>query len=382
MNIVRKKRGSINEVRKIIRKERSEADLTFEVGRTHRDILEKLLFVCGRVGKEDMAIYKDKAKELGADFVEALGSSWVVTQKEVRKEFDPGKHLAILLIGNNKELPATQIGHEGSYAWTDFFMQDVTGDGYPDTPVGRVYGERDTVLYHMDPLIIDSDIAVVFDSQPGRSDKHVEGLANLGFDVEVLKKYEPEEAKLLGVSEFILQFSDGVFTSRIHGSPDRWASHNSVILTHEDAAAIKFEGYPVVFAEACSTAQEGPLLKAFLDQGAVYVGATLDTINNSESFSDWRECAFADGWKFGFLDLLDTYDLIGQVKMNVDRAIYERLSAAHLKEVDLVRTGEDPSVKTHEALSTLEWSLFGNPVRRTTVGPDADFTPGRITVDT
>ncbi len=382
MNIVRKKRGSINEIRKIIRKERTEEELTFDVGRTPRKILERLLIVCGNVGKDNVSLYKKKAKEIHADFIEEKGSSWVTTRKGIRKAFEEKKHDAILLIGSAEELPTTPFGHGEASAWTDFFMQDMSGDGYPDTPVGRVFGAPRTILYHMDPKIIDSDIAVVFDSQPGRSTRHVESLAELGFDVEIMKKYDPSEARLLGISEFILQFSDGVFTSRIHGSPDRWASHNSVILSHEQAASINFEGYPVVFAEACSTAQEGPLLKAFLDQGAVYIGATLDTINNSQSFAEWRDCAFADGWKFGFLDLLDTYDMIGQVKVNVDRGIYERLDKSILQEIERVRTGEDPKTKTAEALSTLEWTLFGNPIRRTTVGPDANFTPGRIGVDT
>jgi hypothetical protein len=234
----------------------------------------------------------------------------------------------------------------------------------------------------MDPMIIDSDIAIVFDSQPGRSSRHVEGLASLGLDVEVLKKFTPEEAKLLSVAEFILQFSDGVYTQRIHGSPDRWASHNSVILSHEQASSIRFEGYPVIFSEACSTAQEGPLLKAFLDQGACYIGATLDTVNNSEPYDDWRFCPFADGIKWGFLDLLDTYDTIGQVKANVDREIYERLDNKIVREIDLARTGEQPTLPSHQSLSLLEWNMFGNPMRRTTVGPEADFTPGRIVVDT
>jgi hypothetical protein len=386
MNIIAKGRpresGSINQVFKWLKKERTDEELTFDVGKTRRATLEKLLIICGKVGKSNIELYENKAKELGADFVFEDGSSWVFTRKTIQHNFEKNKHLGILLIGDNKELPATQIGYQGSYAWTDFFFQDVDGDGIPDTPVGRVYGPPETVQYHIDPQIIDSNIAVVFDSQPGRSSRHVEGLAALGFDVEVLKKYNKADVKLLQVSEFILQFSDGVFTSRIHGTPEQWASHNSVILSYQQAESIKFVGYPVVYSEACSTAQDGPLLKAFLKQGAIYIGATLDTMNNTRPYDDWRDCPYCDGYKFGLLDLLDSYPHIGEVKVTVDRSIFERLDVKYKTEIEQLEKGESNEIQYDEVVSTIEWMLFGNPLRRTTVGPDADFTPGRLTVDT
>ena len=234
----------------------------------------------------------------------------------------------------------------------------------------------------MDPNIIDSNIAVIFDSQPGRSSRHVESLMKLGFSVQVLKQYSQDYEGILGSSEFILQFSDGVFTSRIHGTPEKWASHNSDILTSSQTKGIHFKGYPVVFSEACSTAQEGPLLTAFLDQGVAYIGATLDTLNNIEPFDNWKQCAYADGWKFGFLDLLDSHDLIGEVKLGVDRGITENLAEDVSKEIEEIKLGNVSEIRSDEAVSTIEWVLFGNPLRRTTVGPNADFTPGNIIVDT
>jgi len=341
-----------------------------------------MLVVCGKVGKSNIAKYEQKAKELNCDFIEEKGRSWVLTHKTIRDNYDPDNHLGVLLIGNNKELPATQISYQDDYAFTDWFIQDLDGDMIPDFPVGRIFGSPATVLYHMDPKIIDSDIAIVFDSQPGRSSRHVEGLAALGFDVEVLGKYTDDERKLLSVSEFILQFSDGVFTSRIHGTPDKWATHNSVILSSEQTSTIEFEGYPVVFSEACSTALEGPLLKAFLDQGAIYIGATLDTLNNVEPFDDWRACPYCDGYKFGFLDLLDTYELIGQVKMSVDREITRNLDSAAMTELENVRKGNTNTLTNDHAVSVCEWVFFGNPLRSTTVGPNANYSPGRIVVDT
>ncbi|MHA1613228.1 MAG: hypothetical protein ACTSYJ_00100 [Candidatus Thorarchaeota archaeon] len=382
MNIIRKS-GSVNEIkRKFVRKERSEEDLVFDVGHMRRDVLSKMLIICGKVGKDNIAKYEQKAKELDCDFIQEKGRSWVLTHKTIRDNYDPDNHLGVLLIGNNKELPATQISYQDDYAFTDWFIQDLDGDMIPDFPVGRIFGSPETVLYHMDPKIIDSDIAIVFDSQPGRSSRHVEGLASLGFDVEVLRKYSDDERKLLSVCEFILQFSDGVFTSRIHGTPDKWATHNSIILSSEQTATIGFEGYPVVFSEACSTALEGPLLKAFLDQGSLYIGATLDTLNNVEPFDDWRACPYCDGWKFGFLDLLDTYELIGQVKMSVDREITLNLDRAAMDALENVRNGNTNTLTNDHAVSVCEWVLFGNPLRPTTVGPNADYSPGRIVVDT
>ncbi|MFW9889286.1 MAG: hypothetical protein ACFFER_13955 [Candidatus Thorarchaeota archaeon] len=374
--------GIINEVRQIGGKKRKDEDLVFEVGRTPRNTLSKLLIVCGKVGDDNADAYRAKAREIGADFVIEPGRSWVLTDKTVKDCFEEGKHAGVLLIGTNKELPATQIEYQGSYGFTDWFIQDVDGDEIPDTPVGRIFGPSETVLYHLDPMIIDSTIAIVFDSQPGRSTRHVEGLKRLGFDVDVLRKFSEKDKKLLSVCEFILQFSDGMFDTRIHGTPEKWASHNAVILDYQQASSIKFEGYPVIYSEACSTAMEGPLLKAFLDQGACYIGATLDTMNNLEPFDDWRFCAYADGWKFGFLDLLDTYELIGQVKVGVDRAIFENLEENVKREIYAVRNGDTFEIISDNGLSATEWVMFGNPLRRTTVGPAADYTPGRLIVDT
>ncbi|MHA2024605.1 MAG: hypothetical protein ACW98U_01795 [Candidatus Thorarchaeota archaeon] len=383
MNIIRKGGlGSINEIRKRFRKERKEEDLQFEVGRMNRDVLERMLVVAGRVGEERISRYEAKAKELGADFIAEKGRSWVLTQKTLRDHYDPSFHRGVLLIGNNKELPATQISYQNAFGFTDWFLQDLDGDSIPEFPIGRIFGPPETVLYHLDPFIVDSNIAVVFDSQPERSDRHVEGLAALGFDVEVLNRYTDDEAKLLSMSEFILQFSDGVFTSRIHGTPDQWATHNSVILSHDQASSIKFEGYPVIYSEACSTAQEGPLLKAFLNQGACYIGATLDTMNNIEPFDDWKKCPYCDGWKFGFLDELDSHELIGEVKIAVDKALTENLDSKVLAELENVRNGSTTTLTLDHAVSVSEWVLFGNPLRSTTVGPNANYSPGLIVVDT
>jgi hypothetical protein len=383
MNVIRKSdAGAISKIRKASADNRVDRDLSFEVGRTSRQVLRKLLVVCGKVGKENTELYKSKAREIGADFISETGSSWVSTHKIIKKNYEPGKHAGILLLGSNKQLPATPLTYQGVFGFTDFFLQDTTGDGIPDSPVGRVFGQPDTILSHMDPMIIDSDIAIIFDSQPGRSTRHVECLLNLGFNVEVLKRFTPEDTKLLGITEFILQFSDGIFTSRIHGTPEKWASKDSVILSAQQVSTIKFQGYPVVYSEACCTAQEGPLLKAFLKQGVCYIGATLDTMNNTEPFENWNDCAFSDGWKYGFLDLLDSHDLIGQVKTQVDRALHEHLDAKYKREIANISSGKSNELESSQAVSTIEWVLFGNPLRRTTVGPDADFSPGTIVVDT
>jgi hypothetical protein len=372
--------GQLN--RKLRLHPKSRKELSFDLSRMPRSDLEKLLVVSGKVGTEDVAAFRTKCTEIGCDFVTDLRGSWVFTHETILENYDKRRHKGVLLIGDNKAMPGTRVSYQGAYGFTDWFLQDLDGDGIPDIPVGRIFGPRETVLYHLDPYIVDSDIAVVFDSQPGRSDRHAEGLRRLGFDVKILSHFRNQFAQLLAFSEFILQFSDGVYTSRIHGTPDRWATHSRVILSHTQVKSIAFQGYPVVYSEACSTAQEGPLLRAFLDQGAAYIGSTLDTLNNTQPFEDWRNCPYSDGWKFGFLDLLDSFDHIGEVKVAVDRALAQNISASVFKELDNVRQGNSNDLTTDHSASISEWVLYGNPLRRTTVGPNADFTPGRLDVDT
>jgi len=384
MNIIRKSNfGSINEIsKKLTQKRISDDELAFDIGKMPRDEISKMLVICGKVGQENIELYNNKAKELDCDFIVEKGRSWVLTQKTIRENYDPDFHKGVLLIGSNKELPATQISYQNSYSFSDWFIQDLDGDSLPDFPIGRIFGSPSTVLYHMDPQIVDSDIAIIFDSQPGRSNRYIEGLASLGFHVQVLNKYNESDRKLMSMSEFILQLSDGIFTSRIHGTPDKWATQNSIILSSEQITSLKFEGYPVVYSEACSTAQEGPLLRAFLDQGSIYIGSTMDTMNNIEPFDSWRNCPYCDGWKFGFLDLLDSYSHIGEVKVAVDRAICENLHPEIRTELENVRNGNTNILSLDQAVSVCEWVLFGNPLRPTTVGPNANYTPGKIIVDT
>ncbi|MCK4567699.1 MAG: hypothetical protein KAU48_10350, partial [Candidatus Thorarchaeota archaeon] len=136
MNIIRKSGfGSINEIkRKFLRKERCEEDLVFDVGHMPRDVLSKMLIICGKVGKDNIAKYEQKAKELNCDFIQEKGRSWVLTHKTIRDNYDPDNHLGVLLIGSNKELPATQISYQDDYAFTDWFIQDLDGDSIPDFP--------------------------------------------------------------------------------------------------------------------------------------------------------------------------------------------------------------------------------------------------------
>ncbi|MHA1480785.1 MAG: hypothetical protein ACTSQZ_05135, partial [Candidatus Thorarchaeota archaeon] len=107
MNVVRKggRIGTINEVRKKFRKKKVQRDLSFDVGKLPRDILDKMLVICGKVGKDNIDQYQAKANELGADFVVETGSSWVLTRKTVRENYDHAHHKGVLLIGSNKELP-------------------------------------------------------------------------------------------------------------------------------------------------------------------------------------------------------------------------------------------------------------------------------------
>ena len=53
-----------------------------------------------------------------------------------------------------------------------------------------------------------------------------------------------------------------------------------------------------------------------------------------------------------------------------------------MKQLEDVRTGVTNTLTNDNAVSICEWVLFGNPLRPTTVGPNANYSPGRIVVDT
>jgi hypothetical protein len=384
MNIIRKETSTTSSFKDwnyIRDRSRILANLRHEISMIPRRDLARLLIICGKVELEKRRIFEKKASEISADFVHIKPTSWQETRETIRNEYDKKKHSAVLLIGNNRELPGTKVQHRQIQGFTDYFIQDLEDNQIPEVVMGRVFGDTETVLYHMDPCIIDSNIAVLFDNMPHRSQLHVDSLNRLGFSVEIFKKFKPRYSRILEVSEFILQFSDGYVAERVHGTPERWASNNVIVLHNKHIERIKFKGYPVVYSEACRTAQEGPLLKAFLKGGACYIGATLETMNNTEVFDNWEACPFSDGWKFGFLDLLDSYDTIGEVKLAVDNTLARCLTEMQRAEMEAVSHGAG-RIQSSEVASVVEWMLYGNPLRRTTVGRRADFRPGRIQVDT
>ena len=72
----------------------------------------------------------------------------------------------------------------------------------------------------------------------------------------------------------------------------------------------------------------------------------------------------------------------GQVKVNVDRALTRNLDRDIMAELENIRNGVTNTLTNDNAVSVCEWVLFGNPLRSSTVGPNADYSPGRIVVDT
>ena len=70
------------------------------------------------------------------------------------------------------------------------------------------------------------------------------------------------------------------------------------------------------------------------------------------------------------------------MKLHVDREIFKNLDSQFAKEIEGIRKGQTTKLSSEKVLSVIEWILFGNPLRRTTVGPNADYTPGRLIVDT
>ena len=70
------------------------------------------------------------------------------------------------------------------------------------------------------------------------------------------------------------------------------------------------------------------------------------------------------------------------MKLAVDKTLTENLEPKVFAELENVRKGETNTLTIDNAVSVSEWMLFGNPLRSSTVGPNAHFTPGKIVVDT
>ena len=104
-------------------------------------------------------------------------------------------------------------------------------------------------------------------------------------------------------------------------------------------------------------------------------GENLDVLNKIREVQDIEPRDPSE------LDKDELYHTISE-KVEVDKEIASRLDSVVMKEVESISKSDTKKMEQDQAVSTIEWVLYGNPIRRTPVGPNADFTPGRLIVDT
>ncbi|MHA1300926.1 MAG: hypothetical protein ACTSO9_16020 [Candidatus Helarchaeota archaeon] len=303
--------------------------------------------------------------------------------KRIIKESDHLNTDNILIIGDNIQFPSLNFNHKKSLAFTDILFEQID-EFY--LRVGRIYGGEKTIQNHIRFNYGDSNLAVVVDTTPKRSEMPVKALESLDFKVfmwsgingQSLKIMEP----LLEKAEMILQYSDGTFFDRVHGNPKEWYGGNppKAFFTYKDFRKIQFKCYPFIFSEACNTASFGPFVREAIKAMSVYLGATSLTYNNKEEYENWENCHYCDGVKYGILDLLEKKKNLGEVKLTVDKILFETLPASKQRIIKSLTKKNGVDIKNPEVVSTIQWILFGNPLRPVTVGVKPSFKITKIPV--
>ena len=290
--------------------------------------------------------------------------------REIEKMADQWKSNQFLIIGNAEEFPSLKFMFHGKTCYTDIIYQDLGGNGNISLNVGRVFGNKETILSHLRCNYGDSNLALVFDTTPKTSELPVKALIDLGFKVELFSSFSEGRIPLFEGAEMILQYSDGTILDRVHGDNNSWFGGNppTRLLSWRDLRKIKFRHYPFVFSEACNTANFGFLVREMLKAGGVYLGAIGPTYNNPRVYKNWMTCHYCDGYKYGVLDSLGSSETIGEVKAKVDRELFNSLNEKQQKMILDLEEGKAKGINDIEVLSTIQFMMFGNPQRPVTVG--------------
>ncbi|MFX0197366.1 MAG: hypothetical protein ACFFCW_14675 [Candidatus Hodarchaeota archaeon] len=304
--------------------------------------------------------------------IEIKSKSVFDAAKHVHREIDTHGATKLIILGDKDQFPSLEYRWEKVKGYTDIIYSD-PNYGNPTTIVGRIYGTTKTILAHLEGKYGDSNEAVVFDTAPSRNELPIQALEALGFSTYLASGFTDNTRRMMERAEFVLQYSDGTIHDRIHGDPTRWygGRRPRTLLHYTDVLTVAFKYYPAIYAEACNTANFGPLVYTFLAKKTIYVGSTTPTYNNNIEYDSWQTCHFCDGYKYGFLDLLDSRDTIGEVKRDVDAGLIATLDRDNHKQYEILLLGKKREPKTVTLLSTIQNLLLGNPNRPKTVGAGA-----------
>ncbi|MFX0133792.1 MAG: hypothetical protein ACFFDN_09115, partial [Candidatus Hodarchaeota archaeon] len=89
------------------------------------------------------------------------------TSKRIEKEADSQNTDNILIIGDAIQFPSLEFNHKKSSAYTDLIFEQI---GDFNLKIGRIYGGEKTIQSHIRFNFGDSNLAVVVDTTPKKSE--------------------------------------------------------------------------------------------------------------------------------------------------------------------------------------------------------------------
>ncbi len=349
-------------------------------GNRIRDLQNNLMLIIPKSLKSNL-------KEVLIDFTKLYDVPYVIVDgkddvkkfvqiRDAHRNYEPR---GMLIIGTINHLEGRHYNTVFGNHYGDNVFQDPENSGIFTVPVGRVSGDINTILHHVLMVTGDSDKALVFLPQNSSDNElALEGIQKLGLDSTVINQYDHKNHEsLLQDAEIIFQFSNsGSDQDVIHGNLSGWSSKRNQILYANDLLRIKFNNYPLIFSQACNTGNFGTLAQQFLHSRACYFGSSSPTYSfmGNVNFSDWQNNVNSDGWKIGFLDLLDEKKNIGDIKIEIENQFMKRLNIEESKLLQSFLSNQTHKLSNFlKVMTVVQYQFFGNPLRFSTVGMKPDF---------
>ena len=340
-----------------------------------------LLLISARKHKRTREELQNYTKALDLPHTVVHSKEIVDVHREVSNAYREYEPEAMTIIGDINEFPANYYRTIHGTHYTDTMFQDPENSGRFTTPVGRVFGSVETIFTHLLMKTGDSNKALaIIPSEEEFATLVLDGLDKLGLETTNVHGIVPEIREDLEDAELIMQLSNSRDPRKvIHGTLSGWTTIDRSIFSTEDLRDIRFRNYPIVFSQACVVGNHGSFVSQMLRSGALFLGSSSPTFSfmNFQNVEDWKTTPSSDGWKIGLLDLLDEKRNIGEIKIEIENIFSEYLlkKGRHREFFDNFRMNR--LTKFDQLLSSvtpvIQYQLFGNPLRFSTVGIEADF---------
>ncbi len=174
----------------------------------------------------------------------------------------------VVLVGDPRSLPTWHVRLGSMTCTTDSFYTDLDGNGIPETAVCRILGSPEVMVQQIMGKKDYGERAIILCSEDTRIHMETRAFAKhlspLGYSAGI---WGARTDQALAVSDLIIHFG--------HGSPVGIANRFGETFVSADTVP-GLARSPIVFVDGCGTLPiDSPLLKAFLEQGAIaYVGST------------------------------------------------------------------------------------------------------------